>query len=147
MRKNPSFIMKLSFIPSIVCNRLNIDSSVFHPKIVLDYSGQVSTFFFTTLIPLWLSHRKIRKTTACLLWISHVPAKPFSRHGDTLKRRQYKKFKSLNTYMYTLLSLLRNFSYSLHMGIHRSSFCSRGTSLHTLLLYPNILFQGARNIL
>ena len=58
--------------------------------------------------------------------------------------RWYVKLKS-PIYIYTLFITLRNFSYSFRMGIHRNRLRSKGMNLHTLLLYPGILFKGLHN--
>ena len=45
MDRNPILMIELSVIQSVVCNRLNIDSSVLEAQIVLDYIELIWTFF------------------------------------------------------------------------------------------------------
>ena len=47
MDRNPNLMIELSVIQSVVCNRLNIDSSVLEAQIVLDYIELI--WFFSQL--------------------------------------------------------------------------------------------------
>ena len=79
------YVLQLSLISPVVCNRLH---TLFHNsvrKIVLDNRCRLWSLFYTSSIPL-LSIRVVNESALDdLVCITHVPVKPFSIDMDGLK--------------------------------------------------------------